>query len=114
MAAPADWASRKFEFPFNADVYPAVLMRLRGAPTRLEELLHTADDAAVRRKPAPDKWSALERAGHLIQVEQLWDRRIGEFLAGAEVLTPADMRSVGLAMPRLAASLVFFLSIVAR
>lgn len=69
-------------------------MRLRGTPARLEELLRGADDAAVRRKPAPDKWSALERAGHLIQVEQLWERRVEEYLRGAEILTPADMSNL--------------------
>ena len=91
MAAPANWASRSFDFPFEVDIYPSILMRLRGTPVRLEELLREADDGAARRRPAEGKWSALERAGHLIEVERLWEKRVGEYLAGAEQLAPADM-----------------------
>jgi hypothetical protein len=91
MARPADWASRKFEFEFEPDIYPAILMRLRGTPARLDELFRDADDAKVRHRPADGKWSALEHAGHLIHTEVLWDARLSDYLAGVEVLTPADM-----------------------
>jgi uncharacterized damage-inducible protein DinB len=91
MAAPAEWAARRFEFPFGAEVYPAVLMRLRGTPTRLEELLRAGDYAKLRLRPEEGKWSPIEHAGHLIQIEYLWDKRLGEYLSGAETLTAADM-----------------------
>jgi hypothetical protein len=91
MAAPADWASRKFSFDFPSAVYPSILMRLRGTPVRLEELLHSAGEDQVRQRPAEGKWSPLERAGHLIHTEELWEKRLGEYQAGVETLTPADM-----------------------
>jgi hypothetical protein len=91
MAAPPIWAERKFSFDFPVELYPNVLMRLRGTPGRLAELLGGADEARVRRRPAAGKWSALERAGHLIEIERLWEKRVGEYLAGADALTPADM-----------------------
>lgn len=91
MAAPADWAQRRFAFDFPAELYPSILMRLRGTPARLEELLAGADEARLRRRPADGKWSALERAGHLGEIERLWETRLSEFLAGASILSPADM-----------------------
>jgi hypothetical protein len=91
MAAPLAWAERRFSFDFPAAAYPAILMRLRGTPARLEELLRGADDAALRTRPEEGKWSALERAGHLIEVERLLNTRLDEYLTGAETLTPADM-----------------------
>jgi hypothetical protein len=45
----------------------------------------------LRRRPADGKWSALERVGHLMELERLWDTRLSDFLAGAETLTAADM-----------------------
>lgn len=91
MAMPPTWAARAFSFDFAVELYPNILMRLRGTPARLEELLADADDHAVRVRPAEGKWSPLERAGHLIEVERLWEKRVGEYLAGAAELTPADM-----------------------
>lgn len=91
MALPAVWIERRFEFPFNADVYPSVLMRLRGTPARLEELLAGAPDEALRRRPAEGKWSPLEHSGHLVTIERLWDLRVTDFLSGAGVLAAADM-----------------------
>jgi hypothetical protein len=91
MAAPANWAARKFTFDFPAELYPSILMRLRGTPARLEELLRGRDEARLRQRPADGKWSPLEHAGHLIQLEALWDTRLGEYLSGADVLSAADM-----------------------
>lgn len=91
MAVPADWAARRFSFDFAVDVYPAVLMRLRGTPVRLDELLLGQDVDAARRRPAPKKWSPLEHAGHLLDLESLWQTRLRERLEGVDVLTAADM-----------------------
>jgi uncharacterized damage-inducible protein DinB len=93
MAAPITWSTRSFSFDFPVDVYPSILMRLRGTPARMEELLGAADDARLRQRPAEGKWSALERCGHLVEVEALWHTRIGEYLAGADTLSPADMHN---------------------
>lgn len=49
---------------------------LEGTPRSLTRLINALDDAALRRKPAPDKWSALEVAAHLRDVERLWADRL--------------------------------------
>ena len=49
---------------------------LEASPKRLADLTKKLDDAVLRRKPAPDKWSALEAVCHLRDVERLWTDRL--------------------------------------
>jgi uncharacterized damage-inducible protein DinB len=84
------WFERKFEFHFPVGLYPNVVIRLRGTPARIEELLGGASTALLRRKP-DGRWSAQEHAGHLLDMEPLWLARLEDFLIGKETLTPADL-----------------------
>ncbi len=36
MTQVAKWFDRKFEFNFPVELYPSLIMRLRGTPARLE------------------------------------------------------------------------------
>ena len=84
------WFERKFEFTFPVEQYPNLVMRLRGTPARLEELvLEVPRDVLVRK--AGEKWSAQEHAGHLLDLESLWLARVEDFLKGGETLTVADL-----------------------
>jgi uncharacterized damage-inducible protein DinB len=49
---------------------------LEAGPRKLLGLTKKLDDAALRRKPAPDKWSAMEVACHLRDIERLWADRL--------------------------------------
>jgi hypothetical protein len=49
---------------------------LADAPRKLRAATLKLDDALLRRKPAPDKWSAMEVACHLRDLEGLWASRI--------------------------------------
>jgi uncharacterized damage-inducible protein DinB len=49
---------------------------LESASKRLAGLTRRLDHAVLRRKPAPDRWSALEVVCHLRDVERLWVNRI--------------------------------------
>ena len=49
---------------------------LESAPKALATLTKTTDDARLRRKAAPDKWSGLEVACHLRDIERLWADRL--------------------------------------
>ena len=84
------WLSRAFAFDLDPALHPLLVVRLRGVPARLEELLRGAPADAVRHKPS-GKWSAQEHAGHLADLEALGERRLDEYLARAPVLSPADM-----------------------
>src|SRR3569833_3118417 len=90
MSIVPSWFERKFNFDFPAEQFPNLLIRLRGTPARLEELLRDVPHAVLIRKPG-EKWSAQEHAGHLEDLEQLWLERTEDFLRGSEKLTRADL-----------------------
>jgi hypothetical protein len=49
------------------------------------------DDAALRYKPAPDKWCILEILGHLADIEVLYGYRLRQMLADREpTIAPID------------------------
>lgn len=54
----------------------AAFEALEGGPKKLSDLTKKLDDAVLRRKPAPEKWSALEVACHLRDIERLWADRM--------------------------------------
>ena len=86
------WFERKFAFSFPVEVYPNVCARLRGTPARLEEALRGRSHEILIRKEQ-GKWSAQEQAGHLLDLEALWLARVGDYVAGSEQLTVADLRN---------------------
>ena len=84
------WFERKFEFSFPVELHPNLLVRLRGTPARLEEVLRGRSQKILVRKPH-EKWSAQEHAGHLLDLEPLWLARVGDYVAGNAQLTVADL-----------------------
>jgi len=84
------WFERKFEFSFPVELHPNLLVRLRGTPARLEEVLRGRSQKILVRKPH-EKWSAQEHAGHLLDLEPLWLERVGDYVAGNAQLTVADL-----------------------
>ena len=86
------WFERKFEFSFPAELHPNLCARLRGTPARLEEALRGRSHRILTAK-AREKWSAQEHAGHLLDLEALWLARVGDYVAGSDQLTPADLRN---------------------
>lgn len=94
MGAPSmqvsAWFERKFEFAFPVEQFPNLCVRLRGTPVRLEELVRGSPRERLVRR-AGEKWSAQEHAGHLLDLESLWNARVDDFLGGASKLTAADL-----------------------
>ena len=86
------WFERKFEFGYPVELVPGLLARLRGTPARLEELLLKLGRESLVAKPE-GKWSALENAGHLLDLEGLWLARVEDFVAGKDELTPTDLQN---------------------
>ena len=89
MAEIMPWLHRKFNFDFPASLYPNVLARVRGTPPRLEEAVQGLTREQLIRKWS-GRWSIQETAGHLIDVEDLFWRRLQEYIGGAV----ADRRSL--------------------
>jgi uncharacterized damage-inducible protein DinB len=90
MSSVPLWFERKFEFTFSVEQFPNLIVRLRGTPARLEEMVRSVSREVLVRKPA-GKWSAQEEAGHLLDLEPLWLARVEDFAAGGTELTVADL-----------------------
>lgn len=100
MATRIPWVDRKFSFDFPVEWYPDFIERLRGLPARAEE--HVARAAALAKAGAAPAdiltrrengrgWSILENLGHLIVLDDLWERRLDDYLAGNPTLSVADL-----------------------
>ena len=90
MAEPVPWFERVFTFDAPQGIFPNVIERLRGTPSRLEERLRPLPRLVLTRKTA-GTWSIQENAGHLFDLEPLWAGRVDDFIAGSELLRAADL-----------------------
>ncbi len=84
------WVERRFAFDFPAEIYPMLIERLRGTPARVEERIMKLTPQVLVKRPE-EGWSIQEHAGHLIEVEALFDGRLGEYEEGRAELRAADM-----------------------
>jgi hypothetical protein len=55
-----------------------VLARLEAAPSRLATALRAFSKEALQLQPAPDKWSAIEIACHLRDIDRLYAERVSK------------------------------------
>jgi hypothetical protein len=90
MIKPVAWTARRFNFDLPAGAFPAVLERLRGTPARAAELVSGIPEELLNAR-LNGKWSIKEHLGHLADLHELDEKRLREFLAGATVLSAADM-----------------------
>lgn len=100
MSVRIPWFARNFSFDFPAAWHPDFIERLRGLPPRAEDHVRQAQ-ALVRSGSAPADlltrreggrgWSILENIGHLILLDDVWARRLDDYLAGAAELSAADL-----------------------
>jgi len=90
MSEHLKWGERTFAFTFPVEVFPEMIERARGTPTRLEDRVGSIPAAALTSRDG-ERWSIQENAGHLLDIEALFSRRLDEYLAGAETLHAADM-----------------------
>jgi uncharacterized damage-inducible protein DinB len=84
------WLERQFRFDLPVSHYPAVVERVRGTPSRVEDRLLGLPETILTKRLG-GRWSIQENVGHLVDMELLWIRRANELLSGADRLTPADM-----------------------
>ena len=84
------WTDRRFTFDLPAELFPVVIERLRGTPARIEDKVRALSPQLLTRRNG-DAWSIQEHIGHLLDLDELHAGRLDDFLAGAEVLRPADM-----------------------
>lgn len=66
--------------------------RLKSVHPRLTEMFKGFDERRLELRLARS-WSAKEHVGHLVDLEELHEKRIREYLAGIAELSPADMEN---------------------
>jgi len=90
MVTRLEWFKRRFAFELPIEMFANVVERLRGTPARLEDLTRSLSNEVLTRRDG-DKWSIQEHAGHLLDLEELWLKRLDDFEASREQLSPADL-----------------------
>ncbi|MEW6251270.1 MAG: DinB family protein [Planctomycetota bacterium] len=87
---PWPWIEHTFNFDYPVAKFPEIVERLRGTPARVVVLLEGLRPELLVRRP-DQGWSIQENVGHLTDIHSLMFTRLDELLAGAAVLTAADM-----------------------
>src|SRR3954452_5621114 len=90
MLSLTPWVERRWSFDLPLGAFLAVVERLVGTPARAAALVHDVREDILTARPASG-WSIKEHLGHLADLHALDVRRVREFLAGAAVLSAADM-----------------------
>jgi len=85
-----NWVDRKFLFDLSQEHYDSVLKKLKDTPDIITRIVSSLP-AELPKKRVDGRWSIQENIGHLIDLEELHDGRIDDFLEGKEVLRAADM-----------------------
>lgn len=89
MTPLTPWVERSFNFNFPSGLFPVIFSRLEGSIFRLLRILANADDQ--KSGHSDNGWSVKQHLGHLTDLEELWWRRLDDFLQNKNVLTAADM-----------------------
>lgn len=84
------WVYRRWRFEYPAELFPAVIERLRGLPARAEELSSSIEPGLATIAPAGG-WSIQRHLGHLFDLESLLAKRLDAYDRGDPVLPAADM-----------------------
>jgi DinB superfamily len=92
MPTQTSWFSRTFDLGLASDAAPEILDRLRSAPDRLAAAV-AGLPPEILTKRRDNKWSIQENAGHLFDLESLWDQRLNDYARGATALSPADLEN---------------------
>lgn len=80
---------RQFAFVHPSWMLSDFTERLRGLVPRLQELLRPVDHDTAHRQ-LDGSWSMAQNAGHLADVEDLWQERLEDLRRRRLVYTPAD------------------------
>lgn len=84
------WIEQKFTFDFPEGWIFNILERLRGTAPRMQEMIENLSHDQLTRR-ADNAWSIQEHIGHLLDLEELHEGRIDDFIARKETLRAADM-----------------------
>ena len=84
------WFKREFDFTSNQNIFPSIIERLAGTPVRLEEKLRSLPPYILSVR-LDGTWTIKENAGHLTDLEPLWQGRLEDILSGKKELRATDL-----------------------
>jgi uncharacterized damage-inducible protein DinB len=91
MVSQTPWFQRSFNFNFPVGIFPIIFSRLEGTLFRLNALLQNADDEFCSQ--SKNGWSVKEHLGHLYDLEDLWWKRLNDFIENKTILATADLNN---------------------
>ena len=86
------WFDRNFNFEFTQNIFPSIRERLAGTPVRLEEKFKSIPSTILTSR-INNTWTIKENAGHLIDLEPLWQGRLEDIISGQKELRAADLQN---------------------
>jgi uncharacterized damage-inducible protein DinB len=86
------WFSRNFNFTSDQNTFPSIIERLAGTPARLEEKFKSMPPEILSVR-VDNTWTIKENAGHLIDLEPLWQGRFDDIITGKVELRPTDLQN---------------------
>lgn len=86
------WFDKKFQFELLQEKYDIVLNQLIETPEKISLLISSLPEDILSKR-VNDKWSIKENIGHLIDLEELHDGRIDDFIDGKQMLRSADLKN---------------------
>ncbi|MEI9946347.1 MAG: DinB family protein [Chitinophagaceae bacterium] len=86
------WFDREFDFDSPQNIFPSIMERLAGTPVRLEEKFKNISSNILTER-AGDTWTIKENAGHLTDLEPLWQGRFNDIINGKRELRIADLQN---------------------
>lgn len=86
------WFNRSFDFHNSNNIFPSIIERLSGTPARLEEKLNGLP-ASILSVRIETGWTIKEHAGHLSDLEPLWQGRLEDILQGEIEMRPTDLQN---------------------
>ncbi|MGC3947292.1 MAG: DinB family protein [Chryseolinea sp.] len=89
---PMPWFERKFTFGFAPSMLPFMTERLEGTIIRIKQKVDNIDDE-LSSYHFENKWSIKQNIGHLMDVDEISERRVDEIMEGAKILSRADIQT---------------------
>ena len=86
------WFDKKFQFDLTPDKYSSLLKKLMETPQTISQLVSSIEEMVLITR-VENRWSIKENVGHLIDLEELHDARIDDFIDRKETLRPADLNN---------------------
>src|SRR3972149_5320803 len=86
------WFDKKFQFELSQENFDSILNRLSENPEKISRLVSSLPKEILIKR-IDNRWQIQENVGHLVDIEELHEGRIDDFIAGKATLRAADLNN---------------------